>query len=207
MRTFLAIELPRSIQAQVQLLQHQLQGHLRAAQTDDCILWTPTEKIHLTLRFLGETNAAQQALITQGLHELAPQHAPFLLTPTDLGCFPHWREPNIVWLAVQGDLRALRRLQAQTEQLAQQAGFAAEQRAFAPHITLGRARRNADRTRLRQTGNMLKQFQRENVGEMAAGWVQITPFAVEKITYLQSELSTAGARYTPLAHGTLTNAE
>ncbi len=66
MRTFLAIELPRSIQDQVQQLQQQVQGYLRRAQTADCIRWTPTEKIHLTLRFLGETNPAQHSVYCMG---------------------------------------------------------------------------------------------------------------------------------------------
>lgn len=205
MRTFLAIELPRSVRDQVQQIQQQLQSYLRSAQADGCIRWTPAEKIHLTLRFLGETNADQRTLITQRLHELVTQFAPFSLFITDLGCFPHWREPNVVWLAMDGDLKALQQLQVQTEGIAQQAGFPAEPRAFAPHITIGRAGRNVDRVRLRHTGVALKNFQPESTVATGIELVKIAPFIVNQITYMQSELRPEGAHYTPLAHSTLTN--
>ncbi len=205
MRTFLAIELPRSVRDQVQQIQQQLQSYLRSAQADGCIRWTPAEKIHLTLRFLGETNADQRTLITQRLHELVTQFAPFSLFITDLGCFPHWREPNVVWLAMDGDLKALQQLQVQTEGIAQQAGFPAEPRAFAPHITIGRAGRNVDRVRLRHTGVALKNFQPDSTVATGIELVKIAPFIVNQITYMQSELRPEGAHYTPLAHSTLTN--
>jgi len=205
MRTFLAIELPRSVRDQVQQIQQQLQSYLRSAQADGCIRWTPAEKIHLTLRFLGETNADQRTLITQRLHELVTQFAPFSLFITDLGCFPHWREPNVVWLAMDGDLKALQQLQVQTEGIAQQAGFPAEPRAFAPHITFGRAGRNTDRARLRHTGVALKNFQPESTVATGIELAKIAPFIVNQITYMQSELRPEGAHYTPLAHSTLTN--
>lgn len=205
MRTFLAIELPRSVRDQVQQIQQQLQSYLRSAQADGCIRWTPAEKIHLTLRFLGETNADQRTLITQRLHELVTQFAPFSLFITDLGCFPHWREPNVVWLAMDGDLKALQQLQVQTEGIAQQAGFPAEPRAFAPHITIGRAGRNVDRVRLRHTGVALKNFQPDSTVATGIELVKIAPFIVNQITYMQSELRPEGALYTPLAHGRFAN--
>ena len=205
MRTFLAIELPGSVRDQVQQIQQQLQSYLRSAQADGCIRWTRVEKIHLTLRFLGETNAEQQQLITQRLNELVPQYSPFSLSLTDLGCFPHWREPSVVWLAVRGDLQALQQLQVQTEQIAQQAGFPAESRAFAPHITIGRAGRNVERVRLRHTGAALRNFQPESTVATGIELVKIAPFIVDQITYMQSELRAEGAHYTPLAHSTLTN--
>ncbi len=133
-----------------------------------------------------------------GLGEIATQHTQFALSFTDFGCFPHWREPSVVWLAVQGDLKALQHLQVQTEQLAQQVGFAAKVRQFVPHITIGRAQRNADRAMLCHTGSVLKKFQLERADEANAELLKIAPFVVAQIIYLQSELR-ADAHYTPLA--------
>src|SRR5262245_31596068 len=133
MRTFIAIELPVTLQQPVHQAQAQLQEALRDRTLGEPIAWTPVVKIHLTLRFLGDTSHRQQATITSQLTALTRSQAPFALTLGGFGGFPHLREPNVVWLDVQGALAPLQQLQARVEQVAQAAGFAPETRAFTPH--------------------------------------------------------------------------
>ena len=63
MRTFIAIELPQSVQKQLNQVQIDLQTYLRAQRVTESIRWTAAAKIHLTLRFLGETSENQQAIL------------------------------------------------------------------------------------------------------------------------------------------------
>lgn len=199
MRTFIALELPANVQQQVEQWQRQLQTSLRELSIPACISWTPVAKIHLTLRFLGDTSEDQHKIISAGLPQAGLAQTVFPLLLTKLGCFPNFREPNVVWLDIQGDLPALLNLQAQTEKLAQAAGFAAEKRGFSPHITIGRARRDANRTDLRRTGEALKNFQGEIAAQQQAMPLFAT-FRIEQLVYMQSELRPEGARYTALGH-------
>ena len=55
--------------------------------------------------------------------------------------FPNPRRPRVLWVGLEGDLNALAGLQAAVEQAVTGLGYAAEERPFSPHITLGRVRR------------------------------------------------------------------
>ena len=113
--------------------------------------------LHLTLRFLGETDDAQRARVHAGLAAATAEQASLRLAVNGLGCFPNFRRPNIVWLGFQGDVRRLGQLQTQIEAAVQAAGFAAEARAFSPHLTIGRAQRSASPTDLQRAGEVLRQ--------------------------------------------------
>jgi 2'-5' RNA ligase len=197
MRTFIAIELPHPVQKQINQLQMQLQTRLRDRQSAQSITWTFVTKIHLTLRFLGETNQAQHEIISHRLTQVTMNQPAFQLSLGALGCFPNFREPNVVWLGLQGELAKLEHLQKQIEQFAREADFVPENRPFAPHITIGRARRHSNRPELRRAGAALQNF----LGELEVQQrqtIQIDPFVVNQIVHMQSELQPEGARYTPL---------
>jgi len=189
MRTFIAIELPANVQKQVYPVQLQLQARLQDLQIARCIRWTPVTQIHLTLRFLGETNSIQQESLARQLKQVTLRQAAFSLALGGIGCFPDFRKPSVVWLGVGGELERLQQLQAQIERLAQTAGFVAEKRPFSPHLTLGRAQRDTSPVELRRAGEALKNFQSE-----------IDPFLVTQIVHMQSELRPEGARHTPVMH-------
>lgn len=196
MRTFIAILLPENLLARIDRLQRSAQDALAAAQAGRAIRWTPPHNVHLTLRFLGETSPAQVQSIGAQLAELAQRGRPFDLQLRGLGCFPDYRQPRIVWVGLQGDLAALIEVQAQVERAAVAQGFAAEERSFQPHLTLGRARRDADRADLRQAGDALRSLARtgeDGLLPAAAG------LRVAEIVHMRSDLHPDGAEYTPIA--------
>jgi 2'-5' RNA ligase len=65
------------------------------------------------------------------------------------------------------------------------AGFPKEARPFSPHLTLGRIRVDRSSARLGEA--------------MAGAEFDATPFLVTNVTVMKSELTKAGAVYTPLA--------
>jgi RNA 2',3'-cyclic 3'-phosphodiesterase len=131
MRTFLAIELPSAVREQLLAVQ----VRLRALPALACFRWVPVENVHLTLRFLGETDQRQQQLITQEVQRMVDRQRPLSLAVGGAGTFPNFRAPNIIWLGVQGELAELAQFQAKLEQVAQQVGLAAETRPFSPLFT------------------------------------------------------------------------
>ena len=63
MRTFGATELPHSIRQRLVARQRWLEQQLIESGAGGVVRWTATDNLHLTLRFLGETSVAQQAVL------------------------------------------------------------------------------------------------------------------------------------------------
>jgi 2'-5' RNA ligase len=193
MRTFIAIELPEPVRRRIVQQQRTLAQHLRAARADQVIRWTAADNLHLTLRFLGETDEVQRARVYEGLAAVTGGHAALRLAVNELGCFPSFRRPNIVWLGFLGDVRGLAQLQARIEAAVQAAGFAAEERAFTPHLTIGRAQRSAVTADLQRAGDVLRQAVATAPAPVAA-----LDFVVDRVVFMHSELRPTGPIYTPV---------
>lgn len=201
MRTFFAIELPVTLREQIGSIQRQLRTYLRQHQAVDCFNWTAPDKIHLTLRFLGETSQAQRAQLVAGLEPLVKQQQPFQLSLQRVGCFPNFRTPNVVWLGIRGAVAELQQLQQQLEELVQRVGFTPEQRRFSPHLTIARTQRQAERTQQRIVGEALRLFASQAAAQTDI--IGTPPLEVSEFVHMQSELRPEGARYTVLHHFTL----
>ncbi|MBN2318531.1 MAG: RNA 2',3'-cyclic phosphodiesterase [Acidobacteria bacterium] len=132
MRTFIAIPIPESC---LEILE-QMQRHLKASTTE--VRWTKISSIHLTLKFLGEVDPAIIPDMGKALADVSKQSRKFNLRLTGLGSFPNEKSPRIVWCGILGDTDVLARLQAEVETVCADFGFAAENRPFRPHLTLGR---------------------------------------------------------------------
>lgn len=190
MRTFIAIELPPPVQQQIGIAQRALAVRVQAAGLGDAVRWTPAEKIHLTLRFLGDTTEEQRTELAATLGAITASHSSFDLRLDGWGCFPNERRPSVIWLGVGEDLAALNALQSRVELAARNAGFEAERRAFSPHLTIGRVQRNADNPTRRQLGQSL-----QAPDQVAAD----VTFTVNRIAHIRSVLKPTGAVYTPLS--------
>lgn len=134
MRCFIAIDLPENIH-------HALAGQqsaFRAAlpSRDAGAHWTRPEGIHLTLKFLGEVPDQQVDPVTQALSALGGFER-FPIEVKGFGFFPSAHRPRVFWVGV-GAPPALGELAARVESATERLGFARENRAFTPHLTLAR---------------------------------------------------------------------
>ena len=191
MRTFIAIELPANVKQRVIERQHSMQRLLDEQGVGSSFRWTPPDNLHLTLRFLGDTSDAQRRQIETALAAIAGQNPTFQLALQAAGAFPNLRKPNILWLDFGGDLTVLMPMQRRIELAAQQAGFAAESRAFTPHLTIARAQKSAAPAALAHAGEALR--------TAVTAIPTPTPFAVEAFHLVHSDLRPDGPIYTPLA--------
>lgn len=133
-RAFLAVELGEAALAALR----EQQARLAAAAPRRAVRWTRPEQCHLTLCFLGNVPAAQIPELTRGLAATLDGCTGFSLELDAAGAFPSLAAPRVIWLGLRGDLGALRELQQRVAIAA--AGFAEhrEERAFHPHLTMGR---------------------------------------------------------------------
>ena len=167
-RLFVAIRPPSDIR---DLLLDLMEG-VRGAR------WQDEEQLHLTLRFIGEVDRHQAQDLVAALGTV--RHPRFQLALNGVGTFERRGQPVTLWAGVtpHDQLKALHK---KVDQAIVRAGLEPDRRAYSPHITLARLKRD--------TGS---------IGELMAGAGRISsdPFAVDAFCLYESELTPAGAVYT-----------
>ncbi len=178
MRLFVAVHLPQEIRNGLAAVQ----DRLRRAQAD--VSWVKAANLHITLKFLGETEPKRLERIGPVLAEAARGAAPFSLTVAGVGTFGG-RVPRVVWAGVTEGASLLGGLAGVVDNGLARLGFPKERRSFAAHFTLGRVRssRNAD--------SLLAAIRDEPTA--ALGTVR-----VEEFVLMQSQLDPGGSIYTIL---------
>lgn len=107
--------------------------------------WRPAreEGLHVTVRFLGEVEQARHAVCDAAWREAARGVGRLTLRLRGAAVSPPAGRPRILWLGVwdeSADAR-LSGLADRIERAARTQGFPPEERPFAAHVTLARARR------------------------------------------------------------------
>jgi 2'-5' RNA ligase len=135
LRLFVALELPPAAVAALQ--------RFAAAAADDAI-WrrVPAASLHLTLAFLGATEAGAVPALAAATGEAARGPAPRLALAGALLLPP--RRPHVLCAALADPDGALAALQARVSAaLAATGAYAPEARPFRPHVTVARLRPRA----------------------------------------------------------------
>jgi 2'-5' RNA ligase len=130
----LFIAAPVGVEQRAGILQHKaaLQRKLSFQK------WVHPEDLHITIKFLGDSERNTTEQIKALLRELASVHSPFTLGLNKLGVFGKPSSPSILWIGLEGELSVLSSLQAQVETGVELLSFAREERSYSPHITLAR---------------------------------------------------------------------
>ena len=152
------------------------------------VRWVEPQGIHLTLKFLGNIDAALVDGVQQAMARAAVDAPRFNLCLSGLGAFPNERQPRVLWAGVSGDLDSLEKIQALLEEELSQMGFARDRRPFSPHLTLGRVRDGASPKQRRDIGQAIGNT-RLPLGEV---------WEVAEIHLIRSTLTPQGARYTSM---------
>jgi 2'-5' RNA ligase len=147
------------------------------------VRWTRDEGLHLTLKFLGSVAVDHLDAVRAALAPLLAQTPSFTARVAGLGVFPRPERPRIVWVAVQAG--ELPRLAALVEKATSRLGFAAEERPFQGHVTLGRV---TGRRGWAPVAAALKLHSDEDFGT----------FEVRHVTAFRSDLQRGGSVYTEL---------
>jgi 2'-5' RNA ligase len=134
-RAFLACDPPEAVRQGIAAVQNRLKKQFGGA-----VRWVRPEGIHLTLKFFGDIPIGAVETIGGVVHEQVRDLSPLTLQVQKIGAFPNTNRPRVIWLGITGDVGRLVALQKKIAAGLQACGFEQEERAFSPHLTLGRVK-------------------------------------------------------------------
>lgn len=126
-RLFIAIDIPEQTRDNICELRRNLPG----------VRWTVREQIHITMRFIGDSDDMLFSRIKSSLSEI--KLPPFELEINGSGFFPNERRPSVFWLGCN-ESRPLADLNDYMDLTLDSIGIPPENRRFLPHITIARLR-------------------------------------------------------------------
>lgn len=172
-RLFTALVPPAAVQAELAALATPLSG----------MGWTPAANLHLTLRFIGETDDAKAERYAEALARVRVE--PFILPVGGVGVFPTRGPAKVLWAGVGRGHTRLYQLRKQVDEalLGVDAGLALP--GFHPHFTLGRIGVGYDAKELQRFREKHRTF-------------EAPPFRVAAFALLGSELKPG---HPPAYHG------
>jgi 2'-5' RNA ligase len=182
-RIFIAIELSEPVCDAIQ----KQTARLRQSLGNELIRWVPTHNMHLTLKFLGDTTTSHLEFLKQMLAREANSHPQFNLQLGGLGAFPNSKRPRLLWIGIHApaDLVSLQKsIESGTSRL----GYEQEERAFSPHLSIGRVRQNISPPEQQKIRLALETIQLGNIGTARVDCVHL----------FKSDLQPGGSIYTKL---------
>jgi RNA 2',3'-cyclic 3'-phosphodiesterase len=171
-RLFVAVDVPAAELAAVD----EAVTELRSRLPPPFGRWAAPENRHVTLKFLGATDADKVPLVSESIREVAAHRAPARVALQGLGAFPSARRARVLWVGLSDPTGLLAKLAGDLDQALEPLGFRIENRAFTPHLTLARLR---------------PAVPLELPPEVPAG----TPFDIAEVDLFRSHLHPRGARY------------
>ena len=180
MRLFVGIPLDPAIAAAAANLAAELQRRTRALAPTARVTWIAEERLHVTLRFIGNVDDDRAERIAAAL--AAPVAMPaFSLTMRGVGAFPPSGPPRVLWAGIAAGADGLQALEREVTSRLAGIGISAEERPYRPHLTIARVREAAGL----RTSRLF-----DGVGDPTLGTM-----AVEAITLFESRLSRSGPAY------------
>jgi RNA 2',3'-cyclic 3'-phosphodiesterase len=184
MRLFLAVEFEQRLRRALR----KATAPLRALAPDAG--WVDEERLHLTLKFLGEQPDTLVPPLAAAMNEIASRHWPVEMRLRGVGAFPSLRRPRVLWVGIAPDPK-LELLQHDIEERCAALGVELEGKPFRPHLTIGRLRGTEDRDAVRK------------LARLARGIRFRGDALVSTIDLVQSTLTPSGPRYERLAQAPL----
>jgi 2'-5' RNA ligase len=179
MRLFVAANLDAALQAKL----YAAAAPLRAAAP--VIAWVPAERLHTTLKFLGEHDGDLVQRLAHALSRVAPRLRACDMRLTGYGAFPNFRRANVVWMGGEPAV-ALATIVHAIDEACAALGLPREERPFRAHVTLGRVKRPLDRS----TAVSLER--------VATTRHEAFPWHVGSVEIMQSTLGRSGPTYVAL---------
>jgi RNA 2',3'-cyclic 3'-phosphodiesterase len=184
-RTFVALELPESLQWEIAALESDFADHAAVLK------WTRRENLHVTLKFLGQLPSSRVSEVVDSVREIARSARAFTADVVGIGAFPNQKTPRVLWVGLDAKSALLvERLFVSMEQQLSVQGFERDARRFSPHITLARTRDGIGPGERQSLGVTLRRLQGERT---VAG-----SFEAQHLTVMRSQLSPRGPKYTPI---------
>jgi len=137
-RGFIAVEVESS---------QRLEDFSRSVKATDAPLkMVNLDIIHVTLKFLGDTEEALIPEIEKVMKDATSGVEPFTVSIKGTGAFPNLNRISVVW-AGMGNAEALGQIASKLNKGLEPLGFKPEKKRFSPHVTVARVKggRNKDK--------------------------------------------------------------
>ncbi|MEK7952301.1 RNA 2',3'-cyclic phosphodiesterase [Luteolibacter soli] len=167
-RLFVALDLPENLAGRLVELDPGMEG----------LRWTPAERLHVTLCFLGDVDEQAHAKLVESLAEVAC--GPFALRVKGCGCFAK-HGGLVLWAGVDDPAEALPLLHRRVARAVKAAGLDPGPSRIQPHLTIARARHGKPA--------MVREFLDAHAGE------EFGEFTVSGVTLYSSVLRSDGPDY------------
>ena len=168
-RLFVAIPVPGYVRRRLAELEREMPG----------LNWVRATNMHLTLKFIGETDPEQIGPIRESLRSIRVRR--FLLGVSGLGVFPPRGNPAVLWAGLGSAHPHLFQLHKRVNDILYGWGIEPDRRVFQPHITLARCKGAAPAA----VRNLMKKWEA----------LETAPFRVEQFGIYSSELGSRGPFY------------
>jgi 2'-5' RNA ligase len=177
-RTFIAVKIDRD-----EKLEKAVQS-IRALLKNEPVKWVDLNQIHITLAFIGDTSEGSirdvSEMLMKGLHDFGVVE----FAIRGIGVFKSLSDPRVIWAGISESGR-LAELSEHIKSGLNELGILTEERAFNPHITLGRLRSVKNKGSIRTLIDDYEgvEFQKAHISE---------------VVYFESILQQTGPLYLPL---------
>ena len=177
MRLFVALEVPENVREAIA----SLAGEFRPL--DNKWKWTRAESLHITLKFIGETQPEKLEEIVAALQTVGSDSS-INMKFQGLGFFPNKNQPRVLWVGVETSAN-LPSLAAEIDAALASLNFPRDERTFTPHLTLARCKEGRISSKLREA------IERNTAHEFGA-------LRAASFDLIESKLKSTGAEYTTL---------
>ena len=174
-RLFIALKIPDEVKDKLLDVCYEL------SESSELFKWEKPEKIHLTLKFIGEV---EEELVSSIAKEIAfvEEYNSFNFNVTKFGFFFRNGEPRILWTGLQTDESVNRLVEELNERLSI-FSIPVERRKFKSHLTMLRIKKNPGK-------KFIFNFKEHSFDNRN--------FNSNEIIFIKSELFPTGARYTDI---------
>ncbi|MFN2364123.1 MAG: RNA 2',3'-cyclic phosphodiesterase [Halarsenatibacteraceae bacterium] len=142
MRLFVAAPLSEKTRKEISLWQQDI-----ADKTSGRIKFVKPENLHITLKFLGDTEDEKRDEIISGLDSLKVRSS-FKADIQTVSAFPGIKNPKVLVAKLINNKELIQEIFSELENELSEIGFKKEDRYFIPHITLARTKDNQGRDSL-----------------------------------------------------------
>ena len=188
MRLFVAAEIGERLAGRAAELIRELEKRTADAAPRARLTWLAANRLHITIRFIGEVDDVRAAAIVAALQSPLDVQ-PFDLTLAGTGTFPKRGPPRVVWTGIEQGRDGLIAVEREVSSRLTTFAIPPEGRPYSPHLTLARVREAAGL----RSASLLEGLEDRSLGTTC----------IDTITLFQSRLSPKGPTYVPLLRTSL----
>lgn len=181
-RLFIALKIPSHVKRKILNYIKEIQSEDSDFSEKNYLKWESEDKIHLTLKFIGEVENNLVKKISDEINFIE-KYDKFICRFTGFDFFFKNREPKILWLGLSTDDRIKELAYRLNDTLEKKFSVPAEKREFKSHLTLLRIRKKIDDSFIKK----FKEFK-----------IPAEEFIADEAALIKSQLLPAGSKHTEI---------